>query len=975
MSVKYDPTTKTWTKTLEALEQEESLPHDLSTYTPIYQNVLDQSTTPSTPTGGKTGSYSLPSTPTGGKTGSGNLPSTTGKNQPTTSTPPIPTTPYKEVLTGYSSSKKIIIDGEEKNAPSITPGQYNDMVNANNAVEKNNETKRANNAPKISANDKTEQIYNKIITITKNTTGADYKEKKELIKRLETNGEIDKKTREDLERNFNTFYTTEKVSPWDPNSRVRPPSPGDKKEIDLDFYKSQVPEAVKAWEEANKKGEEDLDITGRYLTEQEYYQWHYTQHGKPSGIRGYTKEDTAITNAYLEKPTDAEKQQITDIAALTEEEKQKEGSDYEKFITRILGPKEIEDTKKYGALTQNVLKDTIAELNKNKLKESQFDLYRNLEGFSEILDLNKTLANSILGDSGVGGYLAKAQNKSEEDITKDLETQLGKMTGLQSNVGYNWQKWFDEKLTEKYGIDYKQFESTENTLDVVNAALKTDATKIYDSKNKKFTDAFIQKAGFKSDAELTQFLKKQGASGTELLTSLQSGVIDTTKFEKDRELLENKIAELDTTKNRDLKLTYTGENKIPEELTVEAFFARQFIDDYLKPRFDYSKSMDEFKDYMAVSKKDKNPFQTTDRLTTIKDYGQSVAKSIQPDLVDKFDYKFDTEFYFNPEDKNAPLIKQETYTKQKEKVAADWESAKTNPDAYINPSNPSLGTWAQNAYLYGIDNPEDLKNKETFAKLHYQLIGSQANQTGLNTAFDGAIDPGTLLKLKFESPIYTKAQKIGTVFDEFITPEGFADTILKGIDPLKDNANWKKLIDQYDLKETASLDEVKKAITNSITLGSAEEIRANIKTLQELEKTPTQAELGVSYIERPEDKGPEQEKTELYNVFKSKGYQGTEKEFYTDYMPDTSREDLKLLSSVAKGKNPELDLSFMESKSLREDPMGALSKVSELATPKSTESTKRKTDSYFKIGLDDDEEEDLPSPESFLGDFTSILKK
>ena len=824
-------------------------------------------------------------------------------------------------------------------------------------------------------NDKIKQINDAITAIIKNTTGADYIEKRNAIRKLENDKLIDKETREGIERNFNTFYTTEKVSPWDPDSRVKPPSPGDKKEIDLDFYKSQVPEAVKAWEEANKKGQENLDLTERYLTEQEYYQWHYTQHGKPSGIRGYSKEDTNITNAYLEKPTDAEKQQITDIAALTEEEKQKEGSDYEKFITRILGPKEIENTKKYGALTQNVLKDTIAELNKNKLKESQFDLYRNLEGFSEILDLNKTLANSILGDSEVGGYLAKAQNKSEEDITKDLETQLGKITGIQSNVGYNWQKWFDEKLTEKYGIDYKQFESTENTLDVVNAALKTDATKIYDSKNKKFTDAFIQKAGFKSDEELTQFLKKQGASGTELLTSLQSGVIDITKFEKDRELLENKIAELDTTKNRDLKLTYTEKNKIPEELTVEASFARQFIDDYLKPRFDYSKSMDEFKDYMAVSKEDKNPFQTTDRLTTIKDYGQSVAKSIQPDLASKFDYKFDTEFYFNPEDKNAPLVKQETYIKQKEKVAADWESAKTNPDAYINPNNPSLGTWAQNAYLYGIDNPEDLKNKETFAKLHYQLIGSQANQTGLNTAFDGAIDPGTLLKLKFESPIYTKAQKIGTVFDEFITPEGFADTILKGIDPLKDNANWKKLIDQYDLKETASLDEVKKAITNSITLGSAEEIRANIKTLQELEKTPTQAELGVSYIERPEDKGPEQEKTELYNVFKSKGYQGTEKEFYTDYMPDTSREDLKLLSSVAKGKNPELDLSFMESKSLREDPMGALSKVSELATPKSTESTKRKTDSYFKIGLDDDEEEDLPSPESFLGDFTSILKK
>ncbi|NBV29462.1 hypothetical protein EBS02_10725, partial [bacterium] len=398
MSVQYNPTTKTWTKTLEALEQEEPLPHDLAAYKPVYKPVIS----PPSTGGGKTGSSGgLPSTPTGGKTGSGGLGSSpsTGKagGAPPVSPEVKPST--EEIITEYTSPKKIIVDGEEKNAPNITIGEYNNLKAANDKVEEDNERKRKNNAPKIIANEKTEQIYNKIITIAKNTTGADYKEKRELIRRLETNGEIDKNTREDLERNFNTFYTTEKVSAWDPDSRVKPPSPGGKKEIDLAFYKSQVPEAVKAWEEANKKGEEDLDLTKRYLTEQDYYQWHYTQYGKPSGIRGYAKEDTDITNAYLEKPTDAEKQQITDIAALTEEEKQKEGSDYEKFITRILGPKEIENTKKYGALAQNVLKDTIAELEKNKLKESQFDLYRSLEEFSEIFDLNKTLANSILGDS------------------------------------------------------------------------------------------------------------------------------------------------------------------------------------------------------------------------------------------------------------------------------------------------------------------------------------------------------------------------------------------------------------------------------------------------------------------------------------------------------------------------------------------------------------------------------------------------
>jgi hypothetical protein len=912
MSITYDPKEKIWNKTLLPLEKEEPLPHNLDKYEPIY-----------------------------------------------TAIPVYDDPPRKR----------------------ISPEIYEELEKANKEIEEKNEIIRKNNEPKIKENEKIEEIYKKITAIANNTISGSYKSQRDLIRKLKTDGVIDANTLKNLESNFNTFYKTEKVSPWDPDSRIKPPSPGNTKELDIEFYKTQVPKkTIEAWEEAIKEG--DLDYTERYLTEKDYYQWHYTQHGKPSGIRGYAKEATDRTNAYLEKPTDAEKQQITDIVNLTEEEKQKEGSDYEKFITRILGPKEIEDTKKYGALAQNVLKDTIAELNKNKLKESQFDLYRSLEGFSEILDLNKTLANSILGDSGVGGYLARAKNKSEEDITKDLETQLEKMTGIKSNVGYNWQKWFDETLTQKYGIDYKKFESTENTLNVVNAALKTDATKIYDSKNKKFTNAFIQKAGFKSDAELTQFLKKQGESGLELLTNLQSGVIDIEKFENNRDTLENEITKLDEKLNKQkLKLTYTGESKIPEEVKVEASFARQFIDDYLKPRFDYSRSMDEFIDYMNVSKEYKNPFQTTDRLTSVKNYGQSVAKNIQHDLQNNpaaFDEQFNADFYFNPEDKNAPLEKQDRYKEQKKKVNEDWIIAKENPDAYINPSNPSLGTWAQNAYLYGIDKPEELENKETFAKLHYQLIGSQANQTGSNTAFDGAIDPSSTLKDQLENPIYAKAQRIGTVFGEFITPEKFANTILKDIDPLKNKDSWKKLIDQYNLKETASLDEVKTAITNSITLGSAEEIRENIKTLQKLEKTPTQAELGVSYIERAEDKGAEQEKTELYNIFKSQGYQGTEKEFYTDYMPGTNKEDLKLLSSISKRKNLELDLNFISPKNLRQDPEGSLSKISELFSAdnsKSTTSTKRKTNSYFKIGLDDDEEENLPSSESFLSDFTSVLKK
>jgi hypothetical protein len=228
-----------------------------------------------------------------------------------------------------------------------------------------------------------------------------------------------------------------------------------------------------------------------------------------------------------------------------------------------------------------------------------------------------------------------------------------------------------------------------------------------------------------------------------------------------------------------------------------------------------------------------------------------------------------------------------------------------------------------------------------------------------------------VLKQKFEDPVYAKAQSIGTVFGDFVKPEEFANDLLKGIDPLLNKDTWKKLLEQYGLDEPASLDDVKKSIVENLTTGTAEEIRANIKYLQDMDKTPTQAELGVTYIERPEDKGKSTlEKTELYNIFKKAGYTGTEESFYTDYMPDTSPEDIKLLTDAAKNKMPELDLSFDT-----KDPIAALGKLESLNEPAPKEITTKK-DSYFKIGLDDEEEDtSTTSPDSFLSDFTALLKK
>jgi hypothetical protein len=805
------------------------------------------------------------------------------------------------------------------------------------------------------ANANKNTAYGKVLKIANNTTGGDYVRQRELIRKLtEGDGAIDKNTQKELEDSFKYFYKNEKLTSWDPSTSVKPPSPGGLKTLDTAFYKTQVPSAAEEWKQAVK--DDNIDITERYNnSEDDFYNAHYATQGKLNGIRGYAEEATDQATNYVEKPTDTEKQQIKDTAL-------GQGATFDTLIAKVLGVKEQEDTKKYGALAQNVLKDTIAELNKAKAQENAMDLYRGLEGFSEIMDLNKTLANSILGDSGLGGYLAMTKNKSEADVTSDFEKQLGKMTGLQSNTTYNWQKWFDDTLTQKYGIDYKEYQSTEDTLDVINTALKSDPNKIFDNKNKKFTDEFVKKAGFNSSEELTKFLGDQGATGAGLLTDLQAGKIgepdQIQKLTSLRTSLEQQVTDLDAKKNKDLTLTYKGTDGVPEEVKVEASFARQFIDDYLKPRFNYSKSMNEFIDYMNVKEEDKNIFQTTDRLTEVKDYAQTVAKLMQADLDTNFNKEFNTDFYFNPKDSYATQ-KQELYGTQQSIVNKDWENAKANPDALINPSLPYLGTWAENAYAY----KKDLNNKDDFARLHYQIIGSQKG-------FDAAIDPASTLQKTLESPVYSKAQSIGTVFGDFVKPEEFADKILKGVDPLADKESWNKILKQYNLSETASLEDIKKAISTSLTTGTAEEIRANIKSLQELEKTPTQAELGVSYIERPEDKtASTTAKSDFYNVFKKAGYQGTEESFYNDYMPDSSPEDIKLLTDITKGKMPELDLSFDTS-----DPMAALGKLEDLNEPTPIIKTK-KPDSYFDLNLDDEEDTSSTSPTSFLSDFTALLKK
>ena len=544
-------------------------------------------------------------------------------------------------------------------------------------------------------------------------------------------------------------------------------------------------------------------------------------------------------------------------------------TELEDALNEAAGEKATVDVKRFGALTQNVLKDTIAEMKKAKEQEQFIDTIGGFGGFNEIMDMNKTLTNSILGDSGVGGVLAwTSGGKAEESLEKSLE----KITGVNNNVTYNWQQWFDDKLKDKY-------------------------------------DEAI-----------------------------------------------------------DLGYT-TGEAE--EQIRIDGEFASQFITDYLQPRFDESRSMDEFVEYLDVRQEEQNPFQTQDLLNAVKQTAQMNADSYLDQLRAETDRRFDSDFYFDPtgnlarEENWTEGSNQASYAAQKEMVNQDWEAAK-NGDSY----------WAQQAYRFGVD----INNKDAFARMHFEVKGQGQ---GFDAA-DDILNAGKVKNHIYENilpNLEDEALRQGSVFGQFITPEEFANDMLEGVDP-GNKEEWNAVLKQYGLENfKGSFDELKEYIMETLRTGSAHVIRENIKYLNEKRKKPTQKVLGITYIQREEDYKDEKPKpdTELYKTFQDAGFQGTEDEFYDDFFPDLNRSEQALLTKGGKDdalKTFDLDMS---------DPFASLGTIESFFSDDEDEDDYKETEedienrqkSYFNTDLTEDDSWSYKSKKKEkdpFGEFTTMFK-
>jgi len=796
----------------------------------------------------------------------------------------------------------------------------NKKTNANRTASNANlERINAENKKINDLNTKKNLVHNEVIVTANGARRGEYLTQKNAL--AKTLGTLDETERKDLVDNYRQFYITERLDKWDSALSVKPPYGV----FDPKYYKEQNPTIKENWDNYVKN--DDVDVVERY-GETGFYINHYTNFGKKEKRRANAAETAEETKKYTEaKKTDAEIQAIRDqqlgintatqasrlmgegsaIAAAWD--KAKKGDPYwsaqakEKYLDidkqddflalfrsserpedkeilkNVVGTKsgisELEDafnqavgatalteTKKFGALAQDVLKQTIAEMKKAKGQEQTLSLFKGLGGFSEIMDINKQLSDSILGDSGVGGILSQTGNtgKTEEDLEKKLEN----ITGVRNNVVYNWQKWFDTTLKERY--------------------------------------------------------------------------------------------------EKDIELGYTTEDN-EEKLKIDGAFAKKFVDTYLTPRFNTSRSMDEFREYIDVRQEEQNPFQTQDIVNAVK----SVADIRIKDYLDKIQNTeartFNSEFYFNPTGDKA---REENYKAQMAVVEGDWENAKKG-DLY----------WAEQAYRFGID----VNDKDAFARIHFQVKGQ-------GRGYDGADDIVNASKVqdfiyKDILPALSKeAQDLGSVFGIFTTPEEFADDILEGLDPA-DTEAWDKVLKANGLENfKGTVDELKEEIKEALRTGSAQTIRENIKYLNEKRKRPTQEELGITYIERSEDykTGVPKSDTALYTTFQKAGYKGTEDDFYTKFFPDTDRSEQEYLTKALTGSKFETT-----GLTLSDDPFENFNTIQGMFPEEETTNKKdndkvKAPSQFFRLGLDDDDDDEddddykSKSGSDILGEFTKNFK-
>ena len=650
----------------------------------------------------------------------------------------------------------------------------------------------------------------------------------------------------------------------------------------------------------------------------------------------------------------------------TLEEGEETITDIEDALERAAGDEAREQVKDFGALAENVLADTLAEIEEAKAMEAQFDMYSGFDSFGEVMNPGAGLTESILGDSGIGGYLGFMGGP---EYGENLEDSINNMFGLGSITERNWQEWFDQTLAEKYAREYddlfKDLEVRRNILeaaapnerdyiDYVNAHEDlnekyfqyvkatpeedretkaewgkrhyeefgdTDTNRdlsmlnkqIYDPETGEFTKDFLEVSFFENTKDVEDYLTANGE--TELLNQLKADNFDSFALESELESVVNAIENVDS-EEYDIIL-----NSIIGEERVEAQFARDFINDYLKPRFDQSKSMAEFRDYINVDPDVQSPFQTQNIIDALKATAQMRADAYIEEINGAIDQNFNADFYYDPTEGYTTGTEQAIDIRsnfQKDIVERDYQNAlkgEVDPDTGID--------WVAEMYRYGVPVTytkdtqtgyyQDIESidRAQFARMHYDVKGSKGvvdpSDPDKTIVFRPALnvaDPDRIKRYIYYEVmplLQEEAVDIGSVFGQFVTPEEFADDILSTYN-IENQEELSELLKEYGLDDVGDMGELRDQLIEVISTNDAIAIREGIKYMNEQGLRPDQQNLGVQYIEREEDYKPDiQADTELFKIFQSAGYQGTQEQFYEEFLPDEDPSELAFLEDAMTG--------------------------------------------------------------------------
>ncbi len=791
---------------------------------------------------------------------------------------------------------------------------------------KTKKLKYTESATKLLSN-QARRTYDGIITDFNRSPGGNYTAVMGKIGSLDSVGKSHFMSKD--RASVDSYYKTQVIKKsWDPRTQaIAPPTGG----FDASYYLNNNRNLTTQWNTAkNNKiagySIPDLDITGRYTNLDLYANADYSQRvrSEPTLRANAVTDIDPYSEAYEDLPDAIKAQYRDDLLGLTKQGASgdrsinwtdQKGSVFEDQINLNFSGRELLEQDKFGTLTQDSLKFAADELKKQQRANQTLDLYKNLPGFNELYSANESLANSILGDSGIGGYLSML-GKDTEEIEESLERQLSGATGIPSSNSavFNWEKWYEEELVKRY-----------EEMDTITV---------------EFEDTI-------SDLNLS-------TSTGKIQYEIQLTRMGIDPYDQNENLISKQNA-----------LNQLRQNNFQRTYEIDDAFRTNFIDKYLKPRFDTSRSMDEFISYMDVQEDEQNIFQTQSALDGLKTLASSQAK-LKLDQIKSESGDFDYQFYFDP--KKAKYgensAKEAVYDRQARLVREDWNKAKANgnsrPRGQKADARGNNYTWNQWAYYYGAN----LNNASSFAKLHYQVIGAKEG-------FDPADD--ILTKEDVDSYLFDTVLPAldeanldlgNATFMDFVTPEQFADELLRGVDPLENEEEWKEILAMYGLDESAAIDEVRGYIIEAVRTGAAKDIREGIKYLNEKRKKPTQEKLGISYIQREEDDKDieDEEASELYKIFKNSGYGGTEDEFFDEFMPDADRSDIAFLQ---RGLSGNFDLADIGS----EDPFETLSNVGNLfgdsggnlfGDDEDTDKEEEKESNYFSL-FDDEDDEDYAS--------------